>query len=113
MSDQPLTEYRSRKPQHPYLAEDWVTQVEQGDTPLPEDVWLGHAENNEVWREVKAQVKAERGAQCECCGSTMQFDLHHRKARRYGGQDTIDNAGLLCGPCHVHTSTFGDHRRLQ
>jgi len=72
-----------------------------------------HLYRIEVWREVKAQVKAERGAQCECCGSTVQLDLHHRKARRYGGQDTIDNAELLCRPCHVHTPTFGDHRRLQ
>ena len=27
MSDQPLTKYRSRNPQNPYLAGDWVTQM--------------------------------------------------------------------------------------
>jgi group II intron reverse transcriptase/maturase len=113
MSDHPLTKYRSRKPQNPYLEGDWVTQTEQREAPLPDYVWLGNAENNERWREIKAQVKAERGATCERCGCRMHLDLHHRKAKRYGGQDTSDNAELLCRPCHVHTPTFGDHSRLQ
>jgi group II intron reverse transcriptase/maturase len=113
MSDQSRTKYRSRKPQNPYLSKDWETQIEPGDSPFPEHVWLGNAENNEVWREIKAQVKAERGARCERCGTTVHLDLHHRQARRYGGHDTIDNAELLCRPCHVQTPTYGDHRRLQ
>jgi group II intron reverse transcriptase/maturase len=113
MSDQPLTKYRSRKPQNPYLAGDEGTQMAQDAGPLPELVWLGNAENNEVWREMKAQVKAERGAKCERCGCTMALDLHHRQARRYSGKDTIENAELLCRPCHVQTPTFGDHSRLQ
>ena len=113
MSDQSRTKYRSRKPQNPYLSKDWETHIEPGDSPFPEHVWLGNAENNEVWREIKAQVKAERGARCERCGTTVHLDLHHRQARRYGGHDTIDNAELLCRPCHVQTPTYGDHRRLQ
>jgi 5-methylcytosine-specific restriction endonuclease McrA len=113
MSDQPLTKYRSRNPQNPYLAGDWVTQMEQSEVPLPDYVWLGNAENNERWREIKAQGKAERGATCERCGRQVKLDLHHCKAKRYGGKDTIDNAELLCRPCHVHTPTFGDHSRLQ
>ena len=76
-------------------------------------IWLGNAENNERWREIKAQVKAERGAKCEHCGSPVNLDLHHRKAKRYGGKDTIDNAELLCEPCHVQTPMYGDHNRLQ
>jgi RNA-directed DNA polymerase len=90
-----------------------VTQIERGEAPLPAYVWLGNAENNETWREIKAQVKAERGTTCERCGDTVNLDLHHRHAKRYGGQNTIDNAELLCRPCHVHTPTFGDHSRLQ
>ena len=113
MSDQPITKYRSRKPPNPYLAGDWVTQIEQPEVPMPGYVWLGNAENNERWREIKAQVKAERGARCERCGSTVNLDLHHCKAKRYGGKDVLDNAQLLCEPCHVLTSTYGDHSRLQ
>ena len=113
MSDQPLTKYRSRKPQNPYLGSDWVTQIDQGEAPLPRFVWLGNAEDNERWREIKAQVKAERGAKCERCGSRVNLDLHHRKAKRDGGKDTVDNAELLCRPCHVQTPTFGGQSRLQ
>lgn len=113
MSDQPLTKYRSRKPSNPYLVGDWATELETPEVPLPAYVWLGNAENNEGWRELKAAIKAERGAQCEGCGSRMDLDLHHIKARRYGGRDIKANAQLLCEPCHVHTPTYGDHRRLQ
>jgi len=113
MSDQSRTTYRSRKPQNPYLSKDWETPIEPGNAPFPEHVWLGKAENNEVWREIKAQGQAERGARGERCGPTVHLDLHHRQARRYGGHDTIDNAELLCRPCHVQTPTSGDHRRLQ
>jgi group II intron reverse transcriptase/maturase len=112
MSDQPLTKYRSRKPQNPYLEVDWVTQIEQGEAPLPQVIWHGNAEN-ERWREIKAQAKAERGATCERCGSRENLDLHHRKAKRYGGRDMLSNAELLCRACHVQTPTFGDHSRLQ
>jgi len=111
MSDQPLTKYRSRKPPNPYLAGDWVTQIEQEEVSVPAEVWLGNAENNERWREIKAQVKAERGARCERCGSTVALDLHHRHARRSGGPDTIENAELLCKLCHMQTPTFGDNSR--
>jgi len=112
MSDQPLTKYRSRNPQNPYLEVDWVTQIEQGEAPLSQVIWHGNAEN-EKWREIKAQAKAERGAKCERCGSRENLDLHHRKAKRYGGRDMLSNAELLCRSCHVQTSTFGDHSRLQ
>jgi len=112
MSDQPLTKYRSRHPANPYVEGDWVPGVEDPESPLPADVWLGNAENNEEWRELKAEVMAERGAQCERCGSRVDLDLHHLKARRYGGQDVKENAQLLCERCHVQTPTYGDRRRL-
>ncbi len=113
MRDQPITKYRSRTHPHPYLTEEGETTVEEAETPIPTTVWLGNAHNNEKWRVVKEEVMAERGARCECCGSTVNLDLHHIKARRYGGQDTKANAQLLCEPCHVQTPTYGDHKRLQ
>ena len=113
MSDIPITKYRSRKPPNPYIMEDFQTTIEQSESPLSDYVWLGNAENNEAWREIKAEVKAERGAKCEICGNHVNLDLHHIKARRYGGKDTKENAQLLCENCHVQTSTYGDHSRLQ
>jgi RNA-directed DNA polymerase len=114
MSDQPLTKYRSRSPSNPFLTDSWEVEREQvADAPLPDYVWLGNAQNNEEWRELKEDIKAERGAHCEQCGNPVNLDLHHLRARRYGGQDTRENAQLLCEPCHVRTLTYGDHRRVQ
>ncbi len=38
------------------------------------------------------------------CTSTRDLDVHHK--RRDGGNG-IDNAEVLCQPCHKATSTFG------
>jgi RNA-directed DNA polymerase len=113
MSDQPLTTYRSRQLANPSRTGDGVTELERPEVPVPPYVWLGNAENNEGWRELKAAIKAERGAQCERCGNRVGLDRHHVQARRYGGRDIKANAQLLCEPCHVQTSTYGDHGRLQ
>jgi RNA-directed DNA polymerase len=88
-----------------------VTALGRPEVPVPADVGLGKAENHEVWRELKAEIKAERGAQCERCGHRVGLDLHHVKARRYGGRDIKANAQRLCEPCHVQTPTDGDHHR--
>jgi RNA-directed DNA polymerase len=112
MSDQPLTKYRSRTLPTPSLTGGGATALERPEGPVPAYVWWGNAENNKVWRELKAELTAERGAQGECCGNRLGLDLHHVKARRYGGQDIKANAPLLCAPCHVQTSTSGDHRRV-
>jgi 5-methylcytosine-specific restriction endonuclease McrA len=111
MSDQPITKYWSRKLPNPYLMEDPETALEEAETPLPEYVWLGNAKNKQ-WRELKAEITAERGAQCERCGRRVQLDLHHIKARRIGGPTTKDNVQLLCEPCHVQTPNYGDRTRL-
>jgi RNA-directed DNA polymerase len=114
MSDQPIIKYKSRKPANPYLGDDSCTMLDRGDAPLSDQVWLGNAANNEQWRELKAELKAERGEQCEQCGNRLKnLDLHHIKARRYGGQTTKANTQLLCERCHVQTPTYGDHSRLQ
>jgi RNA-directed DNA polymerase len=105
MSAQARTKYRSRTPHNPSLSKDWETQIAPGDSPCPEHAWLGKAEHKEGWRARKAQVKAERGARGERCGTTVHLDLHHRPARRDGGQETSDNAERLCRPCHVQTPT--------
>src|SRR5258708_39106155 len=91
MSDQPITKYRSKHHPHPYLTGAWATTIEEAETPIPNYVWQGNAENNEEWRMVKEEIMAERGAKCERCGNTEYLDLHHIKARRYGGADASEN----------------------
>jgi hypothetical protein len=112
MSHQPLTTYRSRQRANPSLPGDGVTARERPAGPGPPYVWLGHAEPNEVWRELKAESQADRGAQWERCGNRVGLDLHPVPARRYGGRDLNAHAQLRCDPCHVHTSTDGDPGRL-
>jgi 5-methylcytosine-specific restriction endonuclease McrA len=113
MSDQPITKYRSRNLPNPYQKSEWVTTVNFAEAPQPVYVWLGNAENNENWRELKEEIKAERGAKCALCDSAENLDLHHLKARRYGGKAVKENLQLLCRSCHAKTPSFGDHRRLQ
>lgn len=113
MSDQPITKYRSRKPTNPYITGEWVYRAETTDTPIGDRVWLGNAKNDERWREIKAEIKAERGAKCETCGSTYKLELHHMKAKCHGGKDIKENAQLLCKRCHVKTPTYGNRRWIQ
>ncbi|MEO1432851.1 MAG: HNH endonuclease signature motif containing protein [Cyanobacteria bacterium J06632_19] len=100
----------------PYLTRIWKILNLQHSLILKsqyrKEVWLGNVENHE-WRELKEEIKAERGAKCSVCGCTKHLDLHHMKARRTGGTDVKDNLQLLCRNCHAQTSSFGDHSRLQ
>jgi 5-methylcytosine-specific restriction endonuclease McrA len=90
-----------------------VTTLNLAEMPQPEVVWLGNAENNDEWRELKEEIKAERGAKCDLCGCQEHLDLHHLKAKRYGGKALKENLQLLCRSCHAETASFGDHSRLQ
>jgi 5-methylcytosine-specific restriction endonuclease McrA len=42
------------------------------------------------------------------CTRTRDLDVHHK--RREGG-NTLDNAEVLCQPCHKATQTFGEPGR--
>lgn len=111
MFDQPITKYKSRKPTNPYLNKEPITEaMTVSETPIPDYVWLGNADN-EIWRVIKAEVKAERGARCELCGKRINLDLHHIKARKSGGADTKENAQLLCESCHIKTPTYGRQKK--
>ncbi len=112
MSDQPITKYRSRTIPNPYLSGTWDTTCAPAEAPLSEEVWMGNSDQAR-WRVHKAEVKAERGVQCENCGSPVALDLHHLIAPREGGQDTKANAQLLCRRCHVQTPTYGLNTRRQ
>ena len=106
LSDLPLTKYRSRSPENPYIQEAWTTEIALTDFPIPEQVWKGNAANSQ-WRELKETIKNERGAKCEICGRTDNLDLHHIKARKFKGKDEPENLQLLCRSCHTQTPSFG------
>ena len=106
MSDLSLTKYRSRSPENPYLDGEWMTEVSLAESSLPKQIWKGNADNSQ-WRELKEEIKAERGSKCELCGSTENLDLHHIIARRKKGNELKENLQLLCRSCHVQTPSFG------
>ena len=106
MGDLPLTKFRSRSPENPYIQGKWVTIIPTVDTPIPKHTWMGNATNSQ-WRELKESVKAERGAKCEICGSLNKLDLHHMIPRKNKGKDVKDNVKLLCRTCHAQTPSFG------
>jgi hypothetical protein len=106
MSDLPLKKYRSRSPDNPYLEGFGTISAAQPENPLSQRIWMGNAENV-TWRELKEKIKAQRGAQCEKCGSPGKLDLHHIKPRKSKGEDVEENLQLLCRTCHAQTPSFG------
>lgn len=48
------------------------------------------------------------GTRCMCCGRDVGSEItwHHLKPRYAGGQDTLENASLLCANCHTHIHKF-------
>ena len=56
-------------------------------------------------REAKQLLLERDGLRCQGCGwipphaDYLQRD--HKKPRSLGGSDTLDNSGLLCGPCNM------------
>ncbi|MHB9037305.1 MAG: group II intron reverse transcriptase/maturase [Armatimonadota bacterium] len=75
MSDQPITKYRSRRPDNPYLVEDWVTEIEGAESPLSDNNWLGNKSSNEEWRESKTELKALRNTKAQPNGKMTGIDL--------------------------------------
>ena len=51
----------------------------------------------------KATILRDR-CQCQECGKTKgRLEVHHIRAKRYGGADTIGNLITLCSSCHQKT----------
>ena len=109
MSDVPITKYRSRKPDNPYIT-GTETTITPSQKPIADHVWTGYADN-EAWRVLKEEVLARYNRQCTDCGTTGQLDIHHKQTRKEGGKDEIENLVPLCRACHAKTSSFGGQGR--
>ncbi|MGK7875785.1 MAG: group II intron reverse transcriptase [Xenococcaceae cyanobacterium] len=110
MSDLSLSKYRSRSPENPYLAGEWITTVSKPEFPMLQQTWNGNADNTQ-WRSLKEEIKAERGSKCELCASKENLDLHHIIRRKKKGNDLKENLQLLCRSCHAQTPSFGRPRQ--
>ena len=57
-------------------------------------------------------ILAARDQGCVHCGApTETTHAHHKTPHAAGGQTTIENLELLCGPCHTHHHRTDDHNR--
>ncbi len=43
MGDLPLTKFRSRSLENPYIEDEWVTAIPTFPTPIPKQIWMGNA----------------------------------------------------------------------
>lgn len=52
----------------------------------------------------QAQAFERAHGKCEGCGGLLmpgRYEIHHIKPRWKGGDDSLENARCLCGPCHL------------
>jgi hypothetical protein len=106
MSDMPIRIYRYNRPHsNPYLGEKGTTLAEI-ETPIPDEMWKGGSELAD-WRDKRIEVLERDEYRCQQCGSQENLDVHHRKARKDGGDDSLENLQTLCEHCHSQTDTNG------
>lgn len=97
--------YPCRHP-HPYLIEAEATD-DFPDEPFPR-FWDGKTTPRKAeWVERRVAVLERDGHRCTLCGSMLNLHIHHRRARRSGGTDQMDNLQTLCERCHALTPTWG------
>lgn len=66
------------------------------------------------WRGLVAQIKRERGAWCQRCGSNHRLIGDHIVERRDGGADLDPmNIELLCHACHQRKTAQAQARRAR
>ena len=49
----------------------------------------------------KKAIRAAMKDRCELCGSTWLLQVHHKRPKSVGGDDTPDNLICVCGNCHI------------
>jgi len=57
---------------------------------------IGH----ELYEQIREQVLRRDGWRCQCCGTRTNLEVHHKKFRSQGGDDSEENLITLCAGCH-------------
>jgi len=71
-----------------------------------------YQKSNRLDENIRKAVILRDGCKCLECGKTNTiFEVHHIKARRYGGSNTLSNLITLCSSCHQKTE--GKERQFE
>jgi RNA-directed DNA polymerase len=101
--------YYPRQRPHPYLT-DVPADAPGPAHPFPLS-WDGHTTPEKAaWAELRLAVLERDNYRCTRCGTTKKLHIHHRRSRRQGGTDEMDNLTTLCGQCHMRTTPWGRPR---
>ena len=62
----------------------------------------------EFYKQLRQQVLHRDGWRCQCCGTRLNLEVHHKQFRSQGGDDSEQNLITLCAACHslVHRGTI-------
>jgi 5-methylcytosine-specific restriction endonuclease McrA len=66
----------------------------------------------ELYERLRERVLRRDGWRCQCCGTRLNLEVHHKKFRSQAGDDSEENLITLCADCHegVHHDRFGNRR---
>lgn len=79
--------------------------------------WTGKGKAKANNQKFRAIHKQNGDMVCDLCGITeteakklgWHFELDHREAEIFGGEDTLENSRPLCSPCHYQKNAL-EHR---
>jgi 5-methylcytosine-specific restriction endonuclease McrA len=54
----------------------------------------------ESYERLREQVLRRDAWRCQVCGARSNLEVHHKKFRSQGGDDSENNLITLCGRCH-------------
>jgi RNA-directed DNA polymerase len=114
LQDIPLRKYRRKEPKHPYLQAEEPLPIEETDTPFLDTKANNVSPESLAWMETRAQILERDEYRCSKCGKSLSnLEVHHIKAKRHGGKNTLDNLETLCTDCHAQTPTYGRPSRVE
>ena len=59
-----------------------------------------------AWQRVRSAVLQRDKYRCRACGSTSHVDVHHKKLRSAGGENSTRNCLVLCRICHQRVHAY-------
>lgn len=69
--------------------------------------------NRRQWEEMREALLSRSGGRCEFCGEGFRgaMELHHRRLRSQGGEDSADNLAAIHPECHLRAHRYPELAR--